>query len=31
MCAEYGNDNDSDGNSHGEDFDSTDFTTTWKI
>ena len=27
----YGNDNDNDVNSHDEDYDSTDFTTTWKI
>ena len=31
MRAEYGNDNDNAGNTHDEDFDSTDLTMTWKI
>ena len=31
MRAGYGDDNDNDGNSHDEDVDSIDFTTTWKI
>ena len=31
MPAGYNNDHDNDGNSHDEDIDSSEFTTTWKI